>query len=129
MYDAKQRQNLNAGKKLRHEKNGQAVRAYMTDYIIPMVKVHHNPDFHYRYHDLRASFGMNLVDSLMPRIDAGELTYTRVLAIVQSRMNHRSPAVTERYLEYRNTRKLFESAQDAWEAKVQNTVTRMMGVQ
>jgi site-specific recombinase XerD len=128
MYEAKQNQDLSGGKKLRHVKNGQAVRAYMKEFITPYIRKYHDPQFNYRFHDLRASFGMNLVDELRPRMDALELTYSKVLQMVQSRMCHNSPVVTERYLNYRQNRKLYDGAQDKWEEKIEAMVTRQMGL-
>ncbi|MGX9696672.1 tyrosine-type recombinase/integrase [Janthinobacterium lividum] len=126
MYEAKQSQDLSGGKKVRHIKNGQAVRTYMKDYIIPYIKSRHDSEFKYRFHDLRATFGMNLVDELTPRMNAGEFTYMQVLNTVMSRLAHKSPTTTERYLTYRADRKLFEGAQDQWEEKLNAMVAEQM---
>ena len=126
MYEAKQNQKLLGGKKIRHVKNGQAVRAYMKDYIIPFINERYDQEFKYQFHDLRATFGMNLVDELSPRMNAGEITYTQVLTNVMARMIHQSPTTTERYLKYRANRKLFEGAQDKWEDKLKALVAGMM---
>jgi integrase len=126
MYEAKQNQGLRGGKKVRHVKNGQAVRAYMTDYVIPYINSRHDSEFKYKFHDLRATFGMNLVDELTPRMNAGELNYTQVLNAVMTRLAHQSPTTTERYLKYRADRKLFEGAQDQWEEKLKAMVTEQM---
>lgn len=128
MYEAKQIPNLGGGRKVRHVKNGQAVRAYMKDYIIPYINGRHSAEFRYQFHDLRATFGMNLVDELTPRMNAGEITYTQVLNTVMSRMVHKSPTTTERYLKYRANRKLFDSAQDQWEESLKILVTGLMVV-
>ena len=126
MYEAKHSQDLSGGKKVRHIKNGQAVRMYMNDYIIPYINSHHNSEFKYQFHDLRATYGMNLVDELTPRMNAGEFTYTQVLNTVMSRLAHKSPTTTERYLTYRADRKLFEGAQDQWEEKLSAMVAEQM---
>ena len=94
MYEAKQNQDLSGGKKLYHVKNGQAVRAYRKDFITPYIRKSHDPLFSCRFNDLRASFGMNLVEELRPGMDALELTYSKVLQTVQSRMCHNFPVVT-----------------------------------
>lgn len=122
MYEAKQYRQLGRGKKSRHVKNGQAVRSYMSEYIIPYVKARYDATFRYQFHDLRATFGMNIVDELTPQMNAGELTYAKVLNTVMSRMSHSSPVVTERYLQYRADRKLFDGAQDAWEDRLKSLV-------
>lgn len=126
MYEAKERQNQSGERKIRHVKNGQAVRAYMKDYIIKYIQDKHDPQFSYRFHDLRASFGMNLVDDLKLKMDAGEMTYTQVLAYVQARMSHSSPVTTDRYLRYRENRALFENAQDQFEIKIEAMIEKVM---
>jgi integrase len=126
MYETKQSGQLGRGKKARHVKNGQAVRAYMKDYIIPHIKARHDSRFRYQFHDLRATFGMNIVDELTPRMNAGEITYAKVLNTVMARMSHSSPVVTERYLQYRAERKLFDDAQDAWEDRLKSLVNGQM---
>lgn len=126
MYEASQKQFSTEGKAVRHVKNGQAVRMYMKDYVIPFIRKHYDAKFRYKIHDLRASFGMNMVDEMTPRMDRGEVTYTQVLSEVMARMNHSSPVVTERYLQYRRKRKFFEAAQDQWEGKLQDLVNGSM---
>ncbi|NHZ84186.1 hypothetical protein F2P44_33810 [Massilia sp. CCM 8695] len=99
LYVAKQDQHY--GERLsRHKKRGQTVRAYIAKYIIPHVRRSHSPTFSYRFHDLRATFGMNLMDACKKRIEAGEITYTAALNMVSGRMCHSSPVITERYFNY-----------------------------
>lgn len=116
------------GKGGKHVKNGQAVRMYMKEYVIKYIRERHDPDFHYQFHDLRATYGMNLVDEYQPKLDAREITYTKVLSIVQARMCHSSPTITERYLKYRENLSMFHQFQDDWELKIENLVGKVMGV-
>lgn len=106
----------------RHIKTGQAVRQYMQDYIIPFIRKKYDSNFDYRFHDLRATFGMNLVDIREPLMNDGKLSYTDVLGFVQARMNHESPATTERYLRYRKRMKVVRAAQDDWESKLKRMI-------
>lgn len=122
MYDAKYPPELGGVKKARHVKNGQAVRVYASEFIIRYIRERYDPEYRYQFHDLRATFGMNLVDEYKPRMDSGEITYTKVLSIVQARMCHSSPVITERYLKYREDRKLFSEMQDEWERKMEKLV-------
>jgi hypothetical protein len=115
-----------SGRKLKHVKNGQGVRQYIKEFILPYIHEKYDPEFHYQFHDLRATFGMNLVDERQPQMNSGELTYTAVLLEVQARMCHKSPTTTELYLQYRKKRKLFDAAQDGWEGKLQGLVDLMM---
>lgn len=108
---------------VRHKKNGGTLRQYMTKYIIPFIRRKYSPTFHYQFHDLRATFGMNLVDASMPAMNSGEMSYTDVLTMVAGRLCHSSIVVTERYLSYRARIKLAYSAQEGWEANLE-TITR-----
>jgi integrase len=84
-------------KTTRHAKVGQAVRQFVTERVIPCDA----PDFHYRLHDLRATFGMNLTDSQLVRVTSGETTLHAVREFVKVRMGHTSAATTDLYLQYR----------------------------
>ena len=69
----------------------------------------------FSFHDLRASFGMNLLDKLMPLVQAKEITLTFALNIVKEQMGHSSLLTTERYLNFRDRHKIKEQAQDNFE--------------
>jgi integrase len=64
---------------LRHKKRGQGVRQYIRDYLIPMIRDGHSASFHYRFHDLRATFGMNLLDKLLKLVQEGRMTLSEAL--------------------------------------------------
>lgn len=119
------KQDHNYGDRLkRHKKRGQTVRAYIAKYVIPHIRREHSPTFNYQFHDLRATFGMNLMDAYKQKIQAGEITYTAALNIVSARMCHASPVITERYFNYRDRLKLAYAGQDGWEDELQ----RMMQI-
>lgn len=111
---------------LRYRVAGQAVREFIKDYAIPKVRSCRGPSFSYRFHDLRATFGMNLVDWLTPLVQQGEMTYTSVLNVVRTRLGHDSIATTEGYLRYRTNQKLLEDTQRSWEGKLQELAGRAM---
>jgi integrase len=58
--------------------------------------------FKFRFHDLRATFAMNLLDLQMPLVNKGEMTLYELLSIIRERMPHKSLLTTERYLNFRN---------------------------
>jgi integrase len=104
---------------IRHRKIGQGVRQYITDYIIPFIQQKYDRRFHYRFHDTRATFGMNMVDERMKLVEEKKIPLADVMNFVQVRMGHASLATTERYLNYRSRQKLIHAAQDGWEAKLE----------
>jgi integrase len=107
----------------RHSKKGQSVRQYIKTYIIPYIKNKRCSTFNYQFHDLRATFGMNLVDACADGINDGKFTYTEVLNMLAGRLGHKSMIITERYLKYRGRIKLANTAQDNWEENL-ITITR-----
>jgi len=120
LYAAKQDVTHGDSKALRHNKVGQGVRQYITDYIIPFIRKKYSPSFHYQFHDTRATFGMNLVDDRLRLIEDKKFTLKEALDFVQVRMGHSSPATTDRYLSFRSRLKIAYAVQDGWEATLEN---------
>jgi hypothetical protein len=107
----------------RHVKTGQAVRQFIRDELLPMMRVQiGNPRYEFSYHDLRATFGLNTVDAMT----ASKTSYTRALDQLRQLMWHVQPSTTERYLAYRENRKLFDAVQDSWGAHLSTLVTRTL---
>lgn len=71
--------------------------------------------FNFSFHDLRATFGMNLLDKLMPLVDSKELKLSHALIHIKERMGHSSLSTTEKYLNFRERHKIKEQAQDNYE--------------
>lgn len=112
---------------LRHEKAGQGVRQLMTDYIIPHVRAHHNPQFKYRFHDLRASFGMNLTDEQLKLVAEGKITLHQAREFVKSRMGHESAATTDLYLQYRGKLTFIRQVNDGYGDHLDDLVAKACG--
>jgi hypothetical protein len=108
----------------RHVKTGQAVRQFIRDELLPMMRVRlDNPRYEFSFHDLRATFGLNMVDAMT----ANETKYTRALDQLRQLMWHVRLSTTERYyLSYRENRKLFDAVQDGWGAHLSTLVTRTL---
>ncbi|MDC7701654.1 hypothetical protein [Vogesella indigofera] len=85
-----------------HHKGGQPVRQFLKDHVIPYVRERHNKQFHYRIHDLRASFGMNITELLTAQVQSGAITLNKMRMIVKDLMWHESFATTDLYLNYRS---------------------------
>lgn len=86
---------------LRHEKNGQGVRQFMKDRIVPYIRAHYDSRFSYRFHDTRASYGMNLTDDALVLVAQGKMTLHEAREWVKCCMSHNSADITDRYLQYR----------------------------
>ena len=99
----------------RHAKTGQAVRQFIKECLLPEMRCRLG-DSHYEFsfHDLRATFGMNMVDHLVNGIGTGALTYTMALDRLRQMMWHSSLSTTEKYLNYRQSRATVEAAGDGW---------------
>lgn len=83
---------------LRHSKNGQGVRQYISERVIPFIKAKYNVrTFHYQFHDLRATFGMNLTDCQLALVEAKIITLHQAREYVKTRMGHSSALVTDGY--------------------------------
>jgi len=107
----------------RHVKTGQAVRQFIRDELLPMMRVQLcNHRYEFSFHDLRATFGLNMVDAMT----ANETKYTRALDQLRQLMWHARLSTTEGYLSYRENRKLFDAVQDGWGAHLSTLVTRTL---
>ncbi|MGU2419001.1 site-specific integrase [Burkholderia cenocepacia] len=107
----------------RHVKTGQAVRQFIRDELLPMMRVRlGNLRYEFSFHDLRATYGLNMVDTMT----ANETKYTRALDQLRQLMWHVQPSTTERYLAYRENRNLFDAVQDGWGAHLSTLVTRTL---
>ena len=110
----------------RHVKTGQAVRQFIRDELLPMMRVRlDNPRYEFSFHDLRATFGLNMVDAMT----ANGTKYTRALDHLRQLMWHVQPSTSERYLAYRDNRKLFDAVQDGWGAHLSTLVTRTLNTE
>lgn len=81
-----------------------------------------NPEFFYRFHDLRATFGMNLVNRHLEQIEHGEISYISALEMVKTRMGHTSRETTEKYLKYQNDNQVISSLQDDYERHLMSLI-------
>ncbi|GJI88885.1 site-specific integrase [Duganella hordei] len=112
---------------LRHGKVGQGVRQYITDYILPSIREEHGAGFQYRFHDLRATFGMNVLDEKLKLVQEKRITLAEALNYLQTVMGHSSLSVTERYVNYRGRLKLARSVQDEWELNIAKIASTALG--
>ncbi|MGA3770837.1 site-specific integrase [Ralstonia pseudosolanacearum] len=95
--------------------SGRPLRKFIEQSVIPLVRRTH-PKFKYRFHDLRATFGMNWVDYQMLEAGAESFGKRYIWARDQLRklMWHRSALTTDKYLEYREHMHHLQLAQQGW---------------
>lgn len=111
---------------LRHEKRGQAVRQYIREFVIPAVSRRLGRSFHYRFHDLRASFGMNLTDHQLAIAQSGKVNLHQVREFVKARMGHESSATTDLYLQFRQHAAMVERVQQGYDQHLQHLIDTAM---
>ncbi|MBD9503299.1 integrase [Pseudomonas sp. PDM17] len=99
----------------RYKSEGQAVRQFIYDQVIPRLSRNGADVWRYQFHDLRATCGMNIVDALMPRVERNEMSLSYVREYVRTRLSHESFKTTDLYLDYRRLNNLVAVAQFDWE--------------
>lgn len=103
---------------------GQSVRKFMAEAVIPKIRLKHDPNFHYQFHDLRASFGMNLTDSQLRLVQNQSRTLSQVREYVKVRMGHESVATTDRYLQFRGNLAHVDAAVDGHDDHLSKLVSK-----
>ena len=83
--------------------------------------------YHFQVHDLRATFGMNLVDACNKLVNKGEMGASEVLPFVQSRMNHTDSKTTESYVHYRERNKLAEQIIENYQDTLLDRISAVLG--
>ena len=79
--------------------NGNTIRLFILNTLKKVLKKNKkNIDF--SFHDLRATFGMNLLNRLLPLVQSTEINITFALLYIKERMGHSSLVTTERYLNF-----------------------------
>lgn len=99
---------------------GSAIRQFKTKVNKELARM--GKQFQYRMHDLRATFGMNLMDEHMKLLEAGKMNQLELLDMVKNRLNHSSVLVTMGYLKYRENNALISSAQSGYENHLRDII-------
>ncbi len=94
--------------------NGATIRQFIFNSLKKQLELD-GFTFNFSFHDLRATFGMNLLDKLMPLVDSKELKLSHALIHIKERLGHSSLSTTEKYLNFRDRHKIKEQAQDNYE--------------
>mgnify|MGYP006402357785 CR=1 FL=1 len=97
---------------------GGAVRKFIGEQLLPELHKSGAP-FTFRFHDLRATFGVNLLGTRVQLMNKGDTSLFDVLMYVKERLGHDSITTTELYLSYGKLTKLVENIQNAYEAHLE----------
>lgn len=128
-YDAKiDTQKFQNGKITRYNSNGQEVRKYKALLIKKINATTNGSIFHYRFHDLRATFGMNLTDAQMTLVQMGQITLAQAREYVRFRMGHSSYEITDRYLNHRKNIEHTRAVKDAYGSYLENLRNAALGI-
>ncbi|NIE77307.1 site-specific integrase [Pantoea sp. Ap-967] len=103
---------------------GSAIRQFTNRIREELRKLHQ--EFKYRFHDLRATFGMNLIEDHMNTHEEDKVTQTDLLDLVRGRLNHSSIDVSLRYLRFRTDHPLVAHAQSEFESHLEGVITEAM---
>ena len=107
---------------------GEAVRSYLKVVLLPEIRLI-DPQFqHFKFHDLRASFGMNLLESQLQHLPEGHNHMTAV-EYVQARMGHRNISTTLQYLNYKSRLEWRSKIQHEYESSLMQYVISPMGLE
>jgi hypothetical protein len=124
--DSIDRNKFNLHQKGTSRPSGGVVRTFMADRLLPLMRETLGANFSFKYHDLRATFGMNLTDALINRMELGQLNLTQVRNEVRDRMGHTSYTTTDNYLGYREKSRVVKLTQTAYEQHLKSLSATIM---
>jgi len=101
---------------------GSAVRKFATKVLQELAK--ECQAFKYQFHDLRATFGMNLIEDNTKKIENGDMSQLELLDLVRRRLNHSSVDVSMRYLRFKTDHSLVADAQSEFESHLEGVIAR-----
>lgn len=96
--------------------DGAALRTHIQKILMPRIRLDISTFQDFTFHDLRATFGMNLLESHLQHM--GDKSITAILEFVQQRMGHSSKETTMRYLNYKSRLDWKNSVQHEFEIQL-----------
>jgi integrase len=102
--------------------NGNTIRLFIGKTLKKeFEKINEAIDF--SFHDLRATFGMNTLNRLLPFVEKGEVDIIFVLHYIKERMGHSSLTTTEKYLNFKKVNKIKFKIQDDFETRLMEMIS------
>lgn len=105
----------------RYPPRGNSVRQFINTQLMPEIEKT-GLVFTFRFHDLRATYGINILESRLARVVDGNGKLFDILMFIKERMGHSNIRTTERYLNYREKLNLALNVQSNFEHYLQNLV-------
>jgi len=92
---------------------GNSITQFISQQLQPKL-MHAGHTFTFRFHDLRATFGMNLLEEKLSQL-SDQSDVFKVLMDVRDRLGHTSISTTEHYLNYRKNTRIALGVQSEFE--------------
>ncbi len=125
--DKQDRKTFDPKNKRRYDFDGGAIGTFIRNVIRPYVEKNYAcKHFDFRFHDTRATFGMNLTDLLLKQVEAGVLTLSYVREYVKTVMGHEHVATTDLYLNYRHRLKFKRAVVEQHESHLKELCRKAM---
>jgi integrase len=105
---------------LRYQRRGQGVRQFMSEKVIPFIQNKYSESFGYRFHDLRATAGMNWTDYQLQLVSEGKITLHQALEAVAAFLGHDSIEITERYINFRRNVAVVREVEEKYERRLED---------
>ena len=103
-------------------KTGGAIQSFISSKIIPHIQLSTQKKFHYRFHYLRATFGMNITESCLKQVEKKVIGLHQAREYVRVRMGHSSSATTDLYLSHTGKGKFLASVQQDYESFIESLI-------
>lgn len=103
---------------------GSALRQYCKKVIARMQEI--ESEFSYHLHDLRATFGMNLLNDDMKKRDEGKMNQIEILDHLKNRLNHEDINVTMNYIRFYDESPELHKAQSDHEEHLEGLIRTEM---
>lgn len=103
----------------RHVPRGIAINAFIRQQLIPSLESK-GQGFKFRFHDLRATFGLNYLEEQLSKVSEESNEIWPALLSVKNRLGHSSISTTEKYLNYKKKYKQAVYVQSEFEQHLMN---------
>jgi len=108
-------------------RTGDSIRKFLKQHILPTMRKQFGEQYHFQFHDLRATYGINLVEACNVLVDKSEMDASAVVPFVQSRMNHKDSKTTESYIQYNEKIKQAEEIVETFQSSLLDRIRAVLG--